>query len=180
MNRLKDKYIKEIAPKLKKEHNLKSVMEVPRLQKIVLNAGIGEFRESREAVEAFEQDLSQIAGQKPYPRKARLSIATFKIRRGDVVGYAVTLRGDRMWAFLDKLIGVAIPRIKDFSGLNDNAFDDAGNYSMGIKEHTIFPEINPNTVKGIRSFQITLVSSSNDKDLNKSMLNYLGMPFKKD
>lgn len=180
MNRLREKYEKEIAAKLKEEFKLGSVMEVPRIEKIVVNAGIGDFRDSKEAVQNFEEDLAKILGQKPYPRKARLSIAGFKIRKGDTVGYAATLRGEIMWAFLDKLISVAIPRIRDFRGLKVDSFDQAGNYSLGITEHIIFPEVDPNTVKGNRSLQITVVSTSNDKELNKALLNYLGMPFVKE
>lgn len=177
---LKENYIKKIAPEMKKEFNLRSVMEVPRLKKIVVNAGIGEFRENREAVESFVDDLSMLLGQRPHPRKARLSESGFKIKKGDIVGYSATLRGDLMWAFLEKLINVAIPRIRDFRGLNTGSFDQAGNYSLGITEHVIFPEVNPNTTKGIRSLQITIVSSSNDLELNKVLLEKLGVPFKKE
>lgn len=177
---LKEKYDKEIAPKLQKEHNLSTIMQVPKLQKIVVNAGIGDFKDSKEALEAFVEEMAAFVGQKPNPRQARLSISGFKIREGSVVGYAATLRGPRMWAFLEKLINIAIPRIRDFRGLNPNAFDDAGNYSLGITEHVIFPEVNPNTVKGIRSLQITLVSSSSDKQLNKDLLVSLGMPFREE
>lgn len=180
MNRLAEKYHNQIAQKLRDDFKLKSVMEVPRLQKVVVNAGIGGFRDNKEALESFEGDLTQLLGQKPYPRKARLSIAGFKVRKGDTVGYAATLRGDKMWAFLDKLISVAIPRIRDFRGLRTDAFDKAGNYSLGIAEHVIFPEVNPNTVKGNRSLQITVVSSSDKQELNRALLNYLGMPFKKE
>lgn len=177
MNRLKEKYVNEVAKKLKNDFKLKSVMEVPSIKKIVVNVGIGSFRENREAVESFENDLANLLGQKPYPRKARLSIAGFKIRKGDVVGYSATLRGKRMWAFLDKLINAAIPRIRDFKGLSRSSFDESGNYSLGITEHIIFPEVNPNTVKGIRSMQLTIVSSSNDKRLNEALLEQLGVPF---
>lgn len=180
MTRLEEKYKKEIVDRLKKEFDLKSVMEVPRIKKIVVNAGIGEFRDNREALESFVSDLTDILGQKPYPRNARLSVAGFKIRKGDTVGYAATLRGDKMWAFLDKLISIAIPRIRDFRGLNPNSFDKAGNYSLGIREHVIFPEVNPNKVKGTRGLQISVVSSSDNEELNRALLNYLGMPFKKD
>lgn len=180
MNRLKEKYIKEIAPKIKKDFDLSSSMAVPRLKKIVINSGIGDFKDSREAVESFVEELASIAGQQPHPRRARKAIAGFKIRRGDVVGYSVTLRGDKMWSFYDKLVSIAIPRIRDFRGLNADSFDKAGNYSMGIKEHVIFPEINPNTIKGTRHLQITIVSSSDNKELNKALLDYLGMPFKKE
>ena len=155
-------------------------MEVPRINKIVVNTGIGSFRDNRESVESFEKEFSEILGQKPYPRKARISVAGFKIKQGDLVGFTGTLRGDRMWAFLDKLIGTAIPRIRDFRGLENDKFDQDGNYSLGIKEHVIFPEINPNAVKGIRSLQITIVSTSKNKKLNKLVLENLGMPFKKE
>ncbi len=180
MNRLKEKYTKEIVQKIKKEFDLKSVMQVPNIKKIVVNAGIGGFRDNREALESFEAEMTQLCGQKPFPRKARLSIAGLKVRQGETVGFTATLRGERMWAFLDKLISVAIPRIRDFQGLSNEAFDEAGNYSLGIAEHTIFPEVNPNLVKGIRSMQVTVVSSSKEKNYNKALLSYLGMPFRKD
>ena len=180
MNRLKERYLKEIVPKMREEFKLGSIMEVPRIEKIVVNTGIGSFRESRDAVEGFEYELAQLLGQKPYPRKARLSEAGFKIRKGDVVGYSATLRGKRMWAFLDKLISIAIPRIRDFRGLGLDSFDGAGNYSMGIAEHIIFPEVNPNTTKSTRSLQVTIVSSGKNKEVNKALLTYLGMPFKKE
>jgi len=180
MNRLREKYEKEIVPQVTKEFGLKSIMEVPRIKKIVVNAGIGSFRDSRESVESFENELALILGQRPYPRKARLSEAGFKIKKGDVVGYAATLRGDRMWAFLDKLISIAIPRIRDFRGLDISSFDESGNYSLGISEHIIFPEVNPNTTKGIRNLQLTIVSTSDYKKINKEILSYLGMPFKKE
>lgn len=180
MNRLKEKYQKEIVPKMVKEFGFKSNMEVPRIDKIVINAGIGNFRESREAVESFENELALILGQKPYPRKARLSEAGFKIKKGDVVGYAATLRGEKMWAFLDKLISIAIPRIRDFRGLDVSSFDEAGNYSLGITEHIVFPEVNPNTTKGIRSLQLSIICSGDDKEVNRALLSYVGMPFKKE
>jgi len=177
MNRLKEKYFKEAVTKMKKEFHFKSTMEIPRLRKIVVNAGIGPFRENREAVEAFVTEFAQLLGQKPVPRQARLSESGFKVRQGDVVGYAATLRGDLMWSFLDKLISIAIPRIRDFRGLNSQSFDKTGNYSLGITEHTIFPEVNPNTTKGVRSLQVTIVCTSSNKQQNKSLLSYLGMPF---
>jgi large subunit ribosomal protein L5 len=180
MNRLKEKYTNEVLPKMLKELKLENVMEAPRLQKISVNAGIGPFRESREAVESFVEEMTAFTGQKPFPRTARLAIAGFKLRKGDTVGYAVTLRGDKMWAFLDKFINVALPRVRDFRGLNDTSFDENGNYSVGIKEHVIFPEVNPNTTKGMRSLQITMVMSSKDTERNKYLLQELGVPFKKD
>ena len=180
MNRLQKKYLEEIAPKIKKELNLSNVMEVPMIQKVSINAGIGSFRENREGVETFVADLAAFAGQKPYPRGARKSEAGFKIKEGDVVGYAVTLRGERMWAFLDKFINVALPRVRDFRGLSEESFDQSGNYSVGIREHVIFPEVNPNTIKGLRSLQVTIVMSAKDKEKNKVLLREIGVPFRKD
>lgn len=179
MNRLREKYNKEIVKKIQKEFNLSNGMEVSRIEKVSINAGIGDFRENKEAVESFVHDLVQLAGQKPSPRKARLSEAGFKIRKGDIVGYNVTLRGERMWAFLDKFISVALPRVRDFRGLKVTSFDANGNYSTGIKEHVIFPEVNPNTTKGIRHMQVTVVFSSKNKDMNSALLREMGMPFEK-
>lgn len=179
MNRLQEKYKNQIASELMKEFNLENVMEVTKLQKISINAGIGSFRDNREAVESFVTDLTSFSGQKPFVRKARMSIAGFKVRQNDTVGYAVTLRGDKMWSFLDKLINVALPRVRDFRGVNEKAFDKNGNYSLGIKEHVIFPEVNANVTKGIRSLQVTLVFSSKDTNLNRALLTKLGMPFRK-
>lgn len=180
MERLQEIYQKQIAPKIMKEFKLTNVMEVPNIEKISINAGIGNFRDNKAAVDAFVDELSQISSQKPFPRAARKAIASFKIRQGDTVGYTVTLRGDKMWAFLDKLVNIALPRVRDFRGLNPVAFDEAGNYSIGIKEHVIFPEINPNTVYGIRSMQVTVVCSTNDKAQNTFLLKELGFPFREE
>lgn len=174
-----EKYKNEIVTPLSKEYKLSNVMEVPKLEKISINAGIGSFRDNREAVDTFVRELTEFSGQKPFPRKARLSISSFKIRQNDVVGYAVTLRGDKMWSFLDKLVNVALPRVRDFRGVNEKAFDKNGNYSLGIKEHVIFPEVNANTTKGIRSLQMTMVFNSKNIDLNRALLSKLGMPFRK-
>lgn len=180
MNRLKENYIKKILPLLKKELKLENINEVPRLKKIVVNAGVGPFMENKEAVESFVNDLTLITGQKPYPRGARLSEAGFKIKQGDIVGYAVTLRGERMWAFLDKLINVALPRVRDFRGLKPSAYDQNGNYSIGIKEHVIFPEVDANTTKGIRSLQVTIITDSNDLEANKKLMMELGVPIREE
>ncbi|MFH1648387.1 MAG: 50S ribosomal protein L5 [Patescibacteria group bacterium] len=177
MNRLKKQYIEKVRPVVTKQFEFKNVMQVPQIKKVVLNAGIGSFMENVEAVETFIEELSSIAGQKAYPRKARLSEAGFKIKQGDVVGYAVTLRGEKMWAFLDKLINIAFPRIRDFRGFSVDSFDSSGNYSVGIREHTIFPEVNPNTTKGIRSMQVSIVFDSEKKEMNKFILSELGFPF---
>jgi len=177
MNRLKDQYNKIVAPKIVKEFKLENVMEVPKIIKVAINSGIGPFRENKEAVESFAEELSNIAGQKACPRKVKKSEAGFKIKQGDTVGYAVTLRGERMWAFLDKLINIAFPRIRDFRGFSDSSFDQDGNYSIGIKEHIIFPEVNPNTTKGIRNLQITIVFDKKEVEKNKYLLKEFSFPF---
>jgi large subunit ribosomal protein L5 len=180
MQRMKETYIKEIAPKIKKEYSLSNIMEVPYIEKVSVNTGIGGFRDQREALESFIKEFGDLTGQKPFPRKARKSEAGFKVRKNDVVGYSVTLRGDRMWAFLDKFVNIVLPRVRDFRGLETTSFDENGNYSLGVKEHVIFPEVNPNSVKGIRSIQVTVVMSGKDREQNLSLLRSLGFPFKKD
>lgn len=179
MNRLGELYKTKIKAELQKDLELSNVFEVPVLKKIVVNAGIGPFRESKEQVEAFEEDLALITGQKPSPRKARKSEAGFKIKQGDVVGYTVVLRGERMWTFFDKFVSIALPRVRDFKGVSEKSFDKNGNYSVGVREHIIFPEINPNTVKGIRSLQMTFVIDSLNSEQSKVLLEKLGMPFRK-
>jgi large subunit ribosomal protein L5 len=180
MNRFKKLYKEKISGELAKELGLDNVMEAPQLKKITLNAGIGDFRENREAVEAFESELSMLSGQKPSPRKARLSEAGFKIKKGDIVGYKVTIRGERMWAFLDKLINVVLPQVRDFKGLSLKSFDSRGNYSLGITEHVIFPEIDPNKVRGIRGLQVTLSLDAQNKEHAQKFLEKLGVPFTKE
>ncbi|MFA6981567.1 MAG: 50S ribosomal protein L5 [Patescibacteria group bacterium] len=175
-NRLYEKYQKVVIPAMKKDFSIANAMEVPKLSKIVINAGVGSFRENREAFEYFIQEMSEITGQKPHVTKAKKSESGFKIRKNDVVGVAVTLRSDRMWAFLDKMISVVLPRVRDFRGLKPTAFDNGGNYSIGVREHTIFPEVNPNKTKGIRSMQITLVTNHKDLEKNKALMKYLGLP----
>lgn len=178
-NRLYEKYKSEIVEKLRKDLDL-NVMEVPKIEKISVNVGVGAFRDQKEALETFTQELADITGQKPFVRKARKSEAGFKIRKNEIVGLAVTLRGDKMWAFLDKLINVSMPRVRDFRGLSVDAFDHKGNYSVGIREHVIFPEINPNVLKAIRGLQVTIVTSAKKKEHTKELLTGLGFPFKKD
>jgi large subunit ribosomal protein L5 len=180
INRLEAIYKEKIAPELVKEFKLTNVMQAPRLAKISVNIGIGPFRENREAVDSMVSDLTMFTGQKPSQRNARTSVAGFKVRQGDTVGYTVSLRGKRMWSFLDKLINVALPRVRDFRGLSVSSFDEAGNYSIGIKEHVIFPEVNPNATKGIRPLQVTLVIKGNNIEANRAMLKSLGMPFAKE
>ena len=176
--RLREKYKNEIATTLKKELGLKIVLEVPRVEKIVINAGIGGFRDSKENVAVFMDEFAALAGQRPSVRRARLSEAGFKIRKGDVVGMAATLRGARMWAFLDKFVNVVLPRVRDFKGVDPDSFDGEGNYSVGVQEHTVFPEVDPNTTKGIRSLQLSIVTTAKDKERAKILLEKLGMPFR--
>jgi large subunit ribosomal protein L5 len=187
MNRLFEQYKEKIVPDLKLALKLDNDLAVPTLEKIVVNAGIGGFREHKDNVEYFTDELAKICGQSPYPRPARKSEAGFKIRRGNIVGLSATLRGERMWAFMDKFINIVLPRLRDFKGVSDKSFDKGGNYSVGISEHTVFPEVNPNTTKGIRSLEITIVPSLktfNKKDdlveKSRALLASLGMPFRKE
>ena len=161
-----------------KNLGISNIMRVPRLKKIVVNSGIGKFRDDKAAVDSFVQELAAITGQKPSVRKARLSEAGFKIKRGDLVGVCVTLRSERMWAFLDKFANVVLPRVKDFKGLKVGSLDEAGNFSVGIEDHMIFPEVNPNTTKSIRQLQVTTVVQSTDKRGALVLLKALGMPIK--
>lgn len=165
---------------LKRELGVVNVMQVPAVKKIVINTGIGSIKDSKDTLDAFVSELTALSGQKPSARKARLSEAGFKIRKGDTVAYTVTLRGKPMWAFLTKLINVVLPRSRGFWGLAKEAFDGHGNYSLGIREHTVFPEVNPNTVKTIRSLQITIVTNAKDDNKAYALLKSLGFPFKKD
>lgn len=180
MNRLYKRYLEYVEKEGIKELGISNVMEVPRILKVKLNAGIGPFRDNREAVESFVEELSNICGQRAYPRKAKKSEAGFKIKQGDIVGYSVTLRGVRMWAFLDKLINIALPRVRDFRGMDPDSFDENGNYSLGVREHVIFPEVNANITKGIRSIQATIVFDSDEVEKNRSVLKSLGFPFRKE
>jgi large subunit ribosomal protein L5 len=179
-NRLKEKFNKKILPTLLKNNPEWNVMEAPKITKVSVNAGIGPFRDNKEAVESFSEEFAAITSQKPAKRTAKTSEAGFKIKQGDLVGFTSTLRGAKMWAFLDKLISVALPRVRDFRGLKDEAFDVNGNYSLGIKEHVIFPEVNPNTTKGMRSLQVTIVMSGKDTAAKRALLTELGVPFRKD
>ena len=179
-SRLYNEYKDKVVPELKKELSLNNSMQVPRLRKIVINSGIGNIKDNRELIESFVNDMTQIAGQRPVITKAKKSEAGFKLRKGEPVGVTVTLRGDKMWGFLDKLINVALPRVRDFSGISNRSFDKRGNYSLGISEHTIFPEVNPNTVRTLKSLQATIVTSSDDVGQNKALLKALGAPFRKD
>ena len=178
MNRLKEKYLKEVVPSLQEKYNYKSVMEVPKLEKIVLNVGLGDIRENPKALENTINDLSIITGQKPVVTKARKSIAAFKIREGVNVGCKVTLRGEKMYEFAYKFFNVALPRVRDFGGVSANSFDGRGNYSMGIKEQLIFPEIEYDKVDKLRGMDIIFVTTAKSDEEAKELLSLLGMPFK--
>ena len=179
MNRLKKLYTEKYREELKKELDLSSVMAVPKLEKIVVNCGVGEAVNNSQAIDDVVEIMQLITGQKPVVAKAKKAIATFKIRQGDDIGVVVNLRGQRMWDFFDKLVNVVLPRVKDFRGLSPKAFDGSGNYSLGITDHIVFPEVDPNKVQKIRSLQVTLVFSSDKDEYSKAFLNKFGFPFKK-
>ena len=178
MNRLKEKYLKEIVPSLQKKHNYKSVMEVPKLEKIVVNIGVGDATTNSKLLDAAVSDLEQITGQKPVVTKAKKSVANFKIREGMKIGAKVTLRGTRMYEFMDKFISIALPRVRDFRGVSPSAFDGRGNYSYGVREQLIFPEIVYDKIEKIRGFDICFVTTAKTDDEARSLLKLMGMPFK--
>ena len=178
MEKLREQYKKEVIPALMKKFNYKSVMEVPKLEKIVLNVGLGDIRENPKALENTINDLSIITGQKPVVTKARKSIAAFKIREGVNVGCKVTLRSEKMYEFAYKFFNVALPRVRDFGGVSANSFDGRGNYSMGIKEQLIFPEIEYDKVDKLRGMDIIFVTTAKSDEEAKELLTLLGMPFR--
>jgi large subunit ribosomal protein L5 len=179
MVRLKERYKKEIVPQLIKKYGYKNIMEVPRVDKIVLNLGMGEALSNAKAMEAAEKDLSAIAGQHPVITKAKKSIAAFKLRAGVPIGMMVTLRDQRMYEFLDKLVSVVLPRIRDFQGVPRDAFDGQGNYTLGMKEQIVFPEIEYDKVDKTRGLEITIVTSAKTDEDGRRLLEAIGMPFKK-
>ena len=177
MERLQEKYNSEIKPAMKSKFNYSSVMQIPKLEKIVLNMGVGEVKENAKALESAIRDMETITGQKAVVTKAKKAIATFKIRQGMNIGCKVTLRGEKMYTFLDKFINVALPRVRDFRGVNPNSFDGRGNYSMGVKEQLIFPEIEYDKVDKIRGMDIIFVTTANTDAEAKELLTLFGMPF---
>lgn len=180
MNHMQERYEKEIVPALRKAFDLKNIMQVPRIQKVVVNIGIGEAMDNPKALEFAVADLTAITGQKPIQTKARKSIANFKLREGRIIGAKVTLRGDRMWAFLDRVINVALPRVRDFRGVSANAFDGRGNYTLGFKDQLVFPEIEYDKIDKLRGMEITIVTTARNDDQARTLLAMLGMPFKKE
>ena len=179
MARMKDVYISEIAPTLMKKFGYKSVMQIPKLDKIVINVGAGEARENSKAIDAISSDLAAITGQKPMVCKAKKSVANFKLREGMPIGVKVTLRGNRMYEFLDRFFNVALPRVRDFRGINANSFDGRGNYNMGLKEQLIFPEIEFDKVDKVRGMDICFVTTAQTDEEARELLKLLGAPFEK-
>jgi large subunit ribosomal protein L5 len=178
MSRLKDMYQTDIVPKLRSDFNYKNVMEVPKITKIVLNMGLGEAIQNIKILDSAALELNAISGQKSVITKAKKSIATFKLRQGMPIGCMVTLRSDKMYEFLDKLMNVSLARVRDFKGVSGKAFDGKGNYTLGIKEQLIFPEINYDSVDKIKGLNITIVTTAKSDEEGKALLKYMGMPFR--
>jgi len=179
MNRLKEKYKNEIVPNLIKKHNYNTIMEVPKLEKIVVNMGVGDATGNSKLLEAAVKDLSLITGQKPVVTKAKKSIAGFKVREGQAIGCKVTLRGENMYNFLDKLVSIGLPRVRDFRGVSSKAFDGRGNYTLGIKEQLIFSEIEYDSVVKVRGMDIVFVTTAKSNEEAYDLLSELGVPFRK-
>jgi large subunit ribosomal protein L5 len=175
---IQEQYKQEIVPALMKEFEYSSVMQVPRLQKIVVNIGLGEALDNAKAIEFATSDMQKITGQKPIVTKAKRSIAGFKLREGRVIGVKVTLRGDRMWAFLTRLIHVALPRTRDFQGISADAFDGRGNYTLGLREQLIFPEIEYDKIDKVRGMEVSIVTTAKTDEEGRRLLSLLGMPFR--
>ena len=179
MARLKDDYKANVAPALMKKFNYKSIMQIPKLDKVVINVGCGEAKENSKVIDAIMEDLSKITGQRPIVWRAKKSVANFKLREGMPIGVKVTLRGDRMYEFIDRLFNTALPRVRDFRGINPNSFDGRGNYSMGIKEQLIFPEIEFDKIDKVRGMDIIFVTTANTDEEAREMLDLMGAPFAK-
>jgi large subunit ribosomal protein L5 len=179
MNRLKEKFVKEVTPALMSKFNYKSVMEVPKLNKIVVNMGVGDAVANAKALDNAVEELATITGQKPVVTRAKKSIAGFRLREGMPIGAKVTLRGERMYEFLDKLVSVSLPRVRDFRGISKKAFDGRGNYTLGIKEQLIFPEIDYDKVSKVRGMDIVIVTTANTDEESRELLTQFGMPFQK-
>jgi large subunit ribosomal protein L5 len=177
---LKERYQNEVSPVLQKELKYENAMEIPSVLKVVVNIGVGEALDNAKALDAAVEDLTKIAGQKPVITRARKSIANFKLREGRAIGVKVTLRGERMWSFLDRLMNVALPRVRDFRGISPNSFDGRGNYTLGLTEQLVFPEINYDSIDKVRGLEISIVTSAQTDDEGRRLLDMLGMPFRKD
>ncbi|MEK4387796.1 50S ribosomal protein L5 [Solibacillus sp. FSL W7-1464] len=179
MSRLKEKYLSEVSPALMSKFEYKSVMQVPKVEKIVINMGVGDAVQNSKALDVAVEELTTITGQKPVVTKAKKSIAGFRLREGQAIGAKVTLRGERMYEFLDKLISIALPRVRDFRGVSKKAFDGRGNYTLGVKEQLIFPEIDYDKVSKVRGMDIVIVTTANSDEEARELLTQFGMPFQK-
>ena len=177
--RLQEKYLTEVGPQLRSDFGYANTMQVPRLQKIVVNIGLGEAISNAKAIESATKDLTSITGQKPVVTRAKKSIAAFKLRAGMPIGLMVTLRGERMWSFLDKLVSVALPRVRDFQGVSTKSFDGRGNYSLGLREQLVFPEIEYDKIDKLRGLEMTIVTTARTDEEARRLLTLLGMPFRK-
>jgi large subunit ribosomal protein L5 len=180
MNHMRERYQKEVAPALLKTLNLDNVMQIPKVKKVVVNVGVGEALDNPKALEAAVEDITKITGQKPIVTKARKSIANFKLREGRAIGVKGTWRGERMWDFLDRLINIALPRVRDFRGVPTDAFDGRGNYTLGLREQLVFPEIDYDKIDKLRGLEISIITSARTDEEGRQLLKLLGMPFKKD
>lgn len=177
--RLKEMYVKDVAPALMKKFEYKSVMQIPKIEKIVINVGCGEAKDNSKVLDAVVSDLKQISGQKPILCKAKKSVANFKVREGMAIGAKVTLRGERMYEFIDRLFNIALPRVRDFRGINANSFDGRGNYSMGVKEQLIFPEIEYDKIDKVRGMDICFVTTAKTDEEARELLALMGAPFQR-
>lgn len=180
MSRLKEKYKEEVIPAMMRDYGYKSVMQVPRLEKVVVNIGMGEATQQANIIEAAERDLTSITGQHPVITRAKRPIAGFKLRKGMPIGIMVTLRGDRMYDFFDKLVSISLPRLRDFQGISGKAFDGRGNYTLGLKEQIIFPEIEYDKVDKVRGMEISVVTTARNNDEGRRFLELMGMPFSRE
>ncbi len=178
MSRLKDKYQKEVVPALTKEFGYKNVMAVPRIHKVVVNMGLGEATSNAKLVDVGADELARITGQKPVTRKSKKSIAAFKVRKGQPIGTMVTLRGERMWEFLDRLVSIALPRVRDFKGVSPKGFDGRGNYTLGLRDQLLFPEIDYMKVDKARGMNVSVVTSAKTDQEARKLLQFIGMPFR--
>ena len=178
MNRLKEKYIKEVREKLQKELGVKNSLAVPGLRKIVISIGLGEAKDNAGILDKVKVYLSALAGQVPVVTKAKKSVASFKVAKGQPIGMMVTLRGDKMYAFLDKLVSIVLPKVRDFKGISKESFDSFGNLNLGLKEQTIFPEVDYKSIDKTRGMAVTIATSAKNKEEGKKLLEYLGMPFR--
>jgi large subunit ribosomal protein L5 len=178
--KLKDRYYKEVVPTLEKSLHLDNIMQVPKLKKVIVNVGVGEAMENAKVLDAAVSDITLITGQKPVVTKARKSIANFKLREGRAIGVKVTLRGERMWSFLDRLMNIAVPRVREFRGVSADAFDGRGNYTLGIREQLVFPEIEYDKIEKLRGLEVSIVTTARNDDEGRQLLQLMGMPFKKE